>query len=92
MDTLYTTNIAFPCPKTSLNLYSEKNTKERANESTYWPSLSNTTSEGRSRLRMNRSSLKDGGWVSLQEITKRKKKTAYWSNKPLVHMARKGFA
>ena len=55
-------------------MYSEKNTKERANKSTYCPSLSNTTSEGRSRLRMNRSSLKDGGWVSLQEITKRKEK------------------
>ena len=40
---------------------------------------------------MNRSSLKDGGWVSLQEITKRKEKTAYWTNKTLVHMARKGF-
>ena len=28
-DTPYTTNITFPRPKTSLNLYSEKNTKER---------------------------------------------------------------
>ena len=40
---------------------------------------------------MNRSSLKDGGWVSLQEITKTSEKTAYWTNKTSVHMARKGF-
>lgn len=34
---------------------------------TYCPSLSNTTSEGLSRFRINKSSLKEGGWVSLWE-------------------------